>query len=146
MENHLLSCGQIELKYHASVLHLYNLALYTVGDKRLAEQAAAHAFTDAFIQIRGNPDVQLFEAHCFKRLYMYGKKSQRLFDNYIGRTADNRLTELLISLNFQERYILLLFCWRKFTIHQIAKTARLPQFIIEKRLNTAVNKAISRIV
>lgn len=145
MQNHMLSCGQIELKYHATVLYLYNLALYTVGDKRLAEQAAAQAFSDAFIRIRGNADVQLFEAHCLRRLYMFGKKSHRLSDNFIGCKAHDRLTELLISLSFQERYILLLFCWRKFTIHQIAKTTRLPQFIIEKRLNTAVNKAMSRI-
>jgi hypothetical protein len=52
------------------------------------------------------------------------------------------LSDLLTGLDFNERFIVLLFCLKKYTVRQIACITRLPRFLIEKRLVAAVGKAI----
>ncbi len=139
--NDIASHVQVEYIYQIAVKQLYNLALYSVGDRRLAEKTMVGAFSDAFNRLRNKSDVALFERHCLRLLYVHGKKVQRKSEYYIGCIAQDSITEKLIGLNFEERYVLLLFCWRKQSIKQIAQTTRLPQFMIEQRLNAAVRKA-----
>ncbi|RJE46674.1 hypothetical protein A7K50_13025 [Dehalobacter sp. MCB1] len=49
----------------------------------------------------------------------------------------------LYRLSPKERYILLLFCWQRFSLKRIAKTISLPVFITKKRLYAALNKAVN---
>jgi DNA-directed RNA polymerase specialized sigma24 family protein len=141
MENYTEIQNQIEHLYQTTAKQLYNFAFYAVGDKRLAEQTAVSAFSDAFKHISDKSDISLFQKHYFRLLYIHGKKVHRKSEYYISRIPADSLTEMLIGLSFEERYVLLLFCWQKYSIHQIAKTTMLPGFIIERRLNAAVSKA-----
>ncbi len=138
-----------------SAKQLYNLALHTVGDRHLAEQAVISAFSDACRQRDDSPDVRRVEAQCVRLLYRYGKKAVREAfhgcEDTAGGAADpciklhaeepSRLTCLLSGLSFSEKFILLLFCRHKYTVGQIAEITGLPVFLVERRLNAAADKA-----
>lgn len=154
MENEVLMHHQIEYLYGATAKQLFNLALYAVGDRCLAKETAASAFSGAFKRVQNKSDISLFQTHCFRLLYLHGKKvrqpaytisihdvfSEGLSTGYIS--DHKHLSEMLIRLDFEERYIILLFCLQKYSVHQIAKITRRPCFIIEKRLKAAVSKAL----
>ena len=53
----------------------------------------------------------------------------------------NKRLDKLYRLSLKERYILLLFCWQRFSLKRIAKIISLPMFITKKRLYAALNKA-----
>ncbi len=138
-----------------SAKQLYNLALHTVGDRHLAEEAVISAFSDACRQRDDTSDIRQVEAQCVRLLYRYGKKATRdAFDGRegaAGGTADpciklhaahtSRLACLLSGLSFSEKFILLLFCRHKYTVGQIAEMTGLPVFLVERRLNAAADKA-----
>jgi hypothetical protein len=138
-----------------SAKQLYNLALHTVGDRHLAEQAVLSAFSDACRQLSDTSDVRLVEAQCLRLLYQYGKKAMSEAGEGRGVTSGhtlygciapykaetNRLARVLSGMSFSEKFILLLFCRHKYTVRQIAETTRLPVFLVERRLNAAADKA-----
>jgi DNA-directed RNA polymerase specialized sigma24 family protein len=154
MKNNTEMQNQIEGLYLATARRLYHLALYAIGDSTLAEQAASGAFSDAFSRQTGMSDMDSFDKQCFALLYRYGKKIRRrhkypaacIAGNSIARrqfVPDHKpLAETLVSLDFGERFIVLLFCLQKYSVRQIACITRLPAFVIEKRLVAAVGKAI----
>ena len=141
-----------------SAKQLYNLAILTVGDRELAEQAAYCAFSDTYRQLSGTSDASQVQTQCVRHLYRYGKKAFReAGEQYSGAASDtpygcntqyaaetNPLARLLDGLSYSEKYILLLFCRLKFTTRQIAEITGLPVFIVERRLNTAAAKASRR--
>ncbi|NLA88012.1 MAG: hypothetical protein GX847_12185, partial [Clostridiales bacterium] len=69
MENDTMMRKQIEYQYRTAAKQLYNLALFAIGDKGLAEQTAAGAFADALKQIKDTSDIELFRKHCCTLLY-----------------------------------------------------------------------------
>ncbi len=145
---------QIECLYRATAKQLYNLALYTVGDTALAEETAVSAFSDACGCIRDATDAAMFQKLCFQQLYLRGKNVRCRYECPAGGITGNlaeklicdseprQLSEILICLDFEERYIVLLFCLHKYSVRQIAKITRLPNAVIEKRLLAAVDKAM----
>jgi DNA-directed RNA polymerase specialized sigma24 family protein len=144
----------VENLYHTTAKQLYNLALYAVGDTTLAEETAVSAFSDACGCIRDATDSVKFQRLCFRLLYRHCKKVRRYYKLPTGRFTDNsaenlksasdhkHLSEMLICLDFDERFIVLLFCMQKYSVRQIAKITRLPCFLIEKRLVAAVGKTM----
>ncbi len=153
MENNTMMQQQIENQYRAAAKQLYNMALFSIGDKGLAEQTAAGVFADALEHLKDTSDIEFFRKHCCTLLYQYCKNIRRQYfcpDKYIAdeaaldlRCVENgsHLSGILICLSFEERFIVLLFCLQKYSVRQIAQITRLPCFIIEKRLMAAVGRA-----
>lgn len=150
MEDNLELHNQVEFLYNAAAKPLYNLALYTIGDPVLARQATTDAFTDSFCNISDKTDLELFMNKSTKLLYRYIRKAQKnnsdraLFLNTAEDTKDGRQekhVDMLRSLSPDERYILLLFCWQRFSVKRLAGAISRPMFIAKKRLYAALNKA-----
>ena len=59
--------NQVEFLYHAAAKQLYNLALYTIGNQKVAEQITIDAFADAFYSITDKSDAELFESEASNR-------------------------------------------------------------------------------
>ena len=149
MEDNLESQNQVELFYNAAAKPLYNLALYTTGDPALAQQVTIDAFVDSFHNISDKTDLELFINKSTKLLYRYIRKAQKNnFDQAaLLKTArginDEKHMDMLCRLSPNERYIVLLFCWQRFSLKRIAQIISLPVFITKKRLYAALNKAVS---
>lgn len=154
MENNLELQNQVELLYNAAAKPLYNLALYTTGDPASAEQTAIDAFVGAFHSIPDKTDLELFRNKSAKLLYRYICKAQKnnfdqaallkISGDMNGKKQKN-IMDMLCRLRLDERYILLLFCWQRFSPKQIARTICLPVFITRKRLYAALNKAVDKV-
>lgn len=154
MDNMTMALHQTESSLHSTAYGLYNTALYAVGDAALAGQTAADAFVNAFNRISDASDISLLRMRCYSLLYRYCKKIPGLHDYPCGLasgdTAEHiqyaggckQLTEILTCLSFDERFIILLFCLQRYSVREIAKITRLPGFVIERRLNAAVRKAM----
>jgi hypothetical protein len=153
MDNMTMALHQTESSLHSTAHGLFHTALCAVGDAALAGRAAADAFVDAVNRIPDTSDAGLFRMRCYSLLYRYCKKIPELHDYPRGRISDTaeynrhsggrkRLSEILARMSFDERFIILLFCLEKYSVRQIAKITRLPGFIVEKRLNAAVKKAM----
>jgi len=54
-----------------------------------------------------------------------------------------RIHSLLNRLNYDERFLLLLFFQQRFSQKQISQILYIPRFIIKKRLFQTLNKAIN---
>jgi len=149
--------NQVEFLYNATAKQLYKLALYTLGNKKAAEQITINVFCEAFNNISDKADANLFKERSIKLLYKYGRKIQKKSEwngsTILIKTSEDieeqvdvkkkELIQMLGSLNFDERYILLLFYWQKFSIQQIAKAICLPIFLVKKRFGVTVNKAVN---
>lgn len=154
MDNMTTAWHQTESPLRRTAYQLYHMALCAVGDAALAEQTAAGAFCDALNQIRDASDAGMLRMRCFSLLYRYCKKTRGLYGSTDGYTdaasaeyikyagGHRRLPEMLACLSFDERFIILLFCLQKYSVRQIATITRLPGFIVERRLNAAVGKAM----
>ncbi len=143
-----------------SAKRFFNLALYAIDDEKLASQAAVKAVSDTYKRFPDETDQRAFERQCLCPLYRYGKKAVRecgINSGAASRYADftdgcqllrrseaDRLADLLSGLSFEERFILLLFCWFRCTLHEIARATRLPVFIVKRRLSAAVDKVEQR--
>lgn len=143
-----------ELLYNATVKPLYNLALYTIGDQPTAERILTDVFVEASYAISGQSDPDLFKKKCIKLLYRHSRKI-RIKQKHDGSTAPfkiegegqksddikrTQLFDMLSELSFEERYIILLFCWQRFSFKQISETICQPKFIVRKRLYAIINK------
>lgn len=159
MESNREIQNQVEFLYNTTAKQLYKLALYTLGNEKEAEQITINVVCEAFNNISDKMDTHLFKEQGIKLLYKYGRKIQKKFE-WNGYTilvkasedivdqADvkkKELIQMLGSLNFDERYILLLFYWQNFSIQQIAKAICLPVFLVKKRFGVTINKAVNYI-
>ena len=149
--------NQVEFLYRATAKQLYNLALYVIGNQRVAEQITIDAFADAFVSIPDKSDAERFIKRSIKLLYRYGRKRHRkagysIMDIAFSENAErwnsvgkNHLFEILNKLNYDERFILLLFCWQKFSAKEIANIMYLPLFFAKKRIFVTINKAVAKL-
>ncbi len=146
--------NQAEFLYTAASKQLYNFALYAVGDQAAAEQITAKALADAFLCVPDKSSVEQFSLRSIQYLYRYGRKEQiktvynireimRLQNaDWQEKTAKGRLLECLRKSSYDERCILLLFCWMKLSTRQIAAITGRPVFVTRRRLLAAIHKAI----
>lgn len=141
---------------NATAKPLYNLALYAIGDQSTAERILTDVFVDVFYTILDQSAPDLFKKKCIKLIYRRARKI-RIKPGYdIDSTAPFKmeggqqksddikkaqLFDMLSKLRFEERYIILLFCWQRFSLKQIAETICRPKFIARKRLYAILNKA-----
>jgi DNA-directed RNA polymerase specialized sigma24 family protein len=136
--------NRINVLYETAAKPLFQVALYSVGNRSVAEDSAEMAILGAF---RDGPDVSdpgAFLKRCLGKLYRCVKEAR---SESIKTGADDAqakpLGQMLAPLSFDERYILLLFCRQKYSIGQIAEITGLQEFIVEKRLTSAAGLANS---
>ncbi|SHH99068.1 DNA-directed RNA polymerase specialized sigma subunit, sigma24 family [Sporobacter termitidis DSM 10068] len=142
---------QVEFLYQAAARQLYNMALYTVGDREAAEEITIHAFTGAFRKCSDKTNVDLFKEQSIKLIYRHGRKLQRSPDRRCtapetaGQISAGKkeFIQMLSGLSFDERYILLLFCWHGFSVRQIAKAIGRPVFLTRRHFESAIHKAVN---
>ena len=131
--------------YNEVARQLYNQALYTLGDKALARQTAIGAYCDTYERFGGAADARLCHKYCMKRLYRRGRSAWRKHRKAGSASHDliglgsmvTPLSALLDGLSFSGRFMLLLFCCYKYSIHEIADTMDLPVFFVNRRLVAA---------
>ena len=124
-----------QLLYNATAKPLYNLAIYATGDQSTAERILTDVFVKVFYTIPDQSAPDLFMKKCIKLLYRHARRI-RIKQKHDGSTAPfkiegeeqksddikrTQLFDLLSKLSFEERYIILLFCWQRFSLKQIAK-------------------------
>jgi DNA-directed RNA polymerase specialized sigma24 family protein len=149
--------NQVEFLYNATAKELYNLALYSVQNQPLAEQLTIDAFAFAFNSLSDKSDAEQFRMKSIKFLYRSIKKSvskanrgpgklkdQRIYENteFPKSKERTRLNTLRLLLECDERFILLLFCYQKFSVKRISRILNLPTFIAKKSLHITITKAI----
>lgn len=98
--------------------------------------------------ISDRSDSDLFKEKCIKLIYSYVRKIRIKLEYSIDSTVSFnimrnqekkddikkiQLFDMLSKLSFEERYIIVLFCWQSFSLKQIAKTICRPIFITKKR-------------
>ncbi|MEA4894680.1 MAG: hypothetical protein VB064_05410 [Oscillospiraceae bacterium] len=145
MDNNQEILKQAEFLYDATVKLIYNLALYTIGNSSMAEQITTDAFCDAFYRVTDRSDIELFMKKAIREVYKHGRKIKRLsycsgllcMDTNAGA---RRLLAALLDLDYNERYIILLFCWLRLSPKEIARIICLPTFLVKKRLYTSIRK------
>ena len=145
-----------ELLYNATVKPLYNLALYTLGDQPTAERILTDVFVEVFYNISDQSDPDLFMKKSIKLIYRHARRTKINPGYDIGSTASFKMKEglqnpddikrgqffcILSRLSFEERYIILLFCWQRFSLKQIAEAICRPEYIVRKRFYAIINKA-----
>ena len=145
----------IQHLYKSTAKDLYNLALNVYGNETEALTASSDAFIDAFIKATGKKNVQdadLFKRLSIRYLYVSGKRRNlvRRWQNktlIFNRELQAALAEdggktlgKLNLLNYNERFILLLFCCQKMNIKHISQVLKLPVFFVTRRLLSAVHK------
>ena len=156
MADEALLESQVTYLYNASAKELYNLALYSIGNQPLAEQLAIDAFVSAYNRLPDKSDVTRFRIKSARQLYRKTKKtlinhsrhSTQKLDTHesIEFTNDkekNRIRSLLARLNYDERFLLLLFLQQKFSSKQIAQILYIPKFMAKKRLHQMLHKAMN---
>jgi len=148
--------NQVTYLYNATAKGLYNLALYTIGDQPLAEQLSIDAFVSAFYHLKDKSDVTRFRIKSARHLHLMSKKTLIIRRWHIAPSPDplesiepvndteeSRIRQLLIGLNDDDRFLLLLFLQQKFSRKQIAQILSVPKFIVKKRLYRTLSKAMN---
>jgi DNA-directed RNA polymerase specialized sigma24 family protein len=131
----------MESLYEAAAKPLYNMAVYTIVDRRLAERTAAVVFLDACRGCSGIPEGGPFMKRCFGLLYRRGRElCQEDSEFSSADTSGAPLGKLLSPLSYDERFILLLFCRHKYSLRQISEITGLPEFTVDRRLTSAAGK------
>ena len=147
---------QVLYLYNATAKGLYNLAIYSVKDQPLAEQLAIDAFAFAYNCLSNKTDVMRFQIKGTRQLYRKTKKTlihhsrhsaQKLSTHEsiesTNDTEKSRIQQLLSSLNYDERFLLLLLLQQKFAKKEIARVLYIPEFMVKKRIYHMFKKAIS---
>lgn len=156
LPNEALLENQITYLYTATAKGLYNLALYSVQDQQLAEQLAIDAFVFAYNCLSNKTDVTRFQIKGTRQLY---RKTKKMLMNHSSNNSmelnklenkefandesKKRIHSLLERLNFDDRFLLLLFLQQKLSQKQIAQILSVPKFAVKKRLYRAINKAMN---
>jgi hypothetical protein len=130
----------LERKVHylcnSSANEIYNLALYIYENEESALKASVDSFVRAFIKMSGETsilDTNLFRKLSIRYLYKFGKKN-------ITESTIKRLPIDLNHLNYNERFIILLFCCCKMKIEHISHILRLPRILVSRCLLSAAQK------
>lgn len=140
MDNNQEILKQAEFLYDATVKLIYNLALYTIGNSSMAEQITTDAFCNAFYLVTDRSDIELFMKKAIREVYKHGRKIKSgllCMDTNVGA---RRLLAALLDLDYNERYIILLFCWLRLSPKEIADIIILPTFLVRKRLYDSLRK------
>jgi hypothetical protein len=145
---------QLDLLCRTSAKKLYNLARYTVDDSALAESIAIDALTAAVLRHPDFSESRGAEIDCCGFLYRFARRARKknrfgfrpLRRKVLagsGPPLDGALRPInrLFRLSFDERFLLILFCYCKFTIEEISQIMRLPKRIAMKRLYRAAKKS-----
>lgn len=156
MADEALLENQVTYLYHASAKELCNLALYSIGDQSLAEQLAIDAFVTAYDRLPDKSDVMQFKIKSARYLYLISKKTFISHNWHIAPgpvplesiepandTGKSRIQQLLCGLNYDERFLLLLFLQQKFSQKQIARILYIPEFMVKKRIYKMLKKAMN---
>lgn len=133
MTDETLLENQVTYLYNASAKKLYNLALYSIGDQPLAEQLSVDAFVSAYKHLPDKTDVTQFRVKSARQLY---RKTKRILIDHSWHNAvelnmpeniefayderKKRIHSLLNRLNYDERFLLLLFFQQRFSQKQIS--------------------------
>jgi hypothetical protein len=123
---------------NSSAKELYNLSLYLYGNEASALKASVDSFVIAFIKMSGETsvlDTILFRKLSIRYLYKFGKKN-------ITHSKTKRLPKILNQLNYNERFIILLFCCSKMKIEHISHILRLPRILVLRCLLSAAQKVM----
>lgn len=144
-----------ELLYAAAAKPLYNLALYAVGDQPTAERILTGVFAEMFNNVSDQTDPDLFKRKCIGLMYRRVHKTRRKAEYGMGSSElpqiakeqqnpedikKAKLFHMLRRLSFEERYIIMLFCWQRFSLGQIAEMIGQPTFLLRKHLKAILNK------
>ncbi len=89
--------SQVTYLYNASAKGLYNLALYSIGDQRLAEQLAIDAFASAYNRLSDKTDVTRFRIKSTRQLYRIIKKTLINHSKYSSHEQDTHEDAKFIS-------------------------------------------------
>lgn len=127
---------------------LYCLAFLSTGDASVSERITKNACVGSAGK---NRLIRQSIGSCLRLLYISGKKestniSRGLHLTHAGpyelsQTRDNgRLCTMLQVLSFTDRFLILLFCYMKFSSSQIASILRLPAFFVRKRIVDSLHK------
>lgn len=147
---------QVLYLYNATAKGLYNLAIYSVKDQPLAEQLAIDAFAFAYNCLSNKTDVMRFQIKGTRQLY---RKTKKILMNHSSNNtmelnklenkefandeSKKRIHSLLERLNFDDRFLLLLYLQQKFSQKQIARVLSVPKFAVKKRLYRAIIKVMN---
>ena len=143
---------QYESLYSAAAKQLYNLALFTIGNPAAAEQIVIDTFVNVLSSTQDNLSVDLFVEQSIGFLYRKGRKARKKAGYVIGCAFEDQpesptaikkrqLIRMLGELSYDERFMLLLFCWQRYSIKQIARIMCIPVFITRKRLCGTMTRA-----
>ena len=146
MDNNQEIQRQAEFLYDATAKLIYNLALYTIRNSAAAEQIVVDAFCEAFYRVTDRSNIELFMKKAIRETYKYGRKKKRrrysrgllCMDTEDG--PNRRLLAALLDFDYNERYIILLFCWLGLSQKEIARILVLPTFLVRKRLYASLRK------
>lgn len=142
----------IEHLYNSTAKELYNFAINVFGNYSYALQISIDTFVKAFAKMAVHMDIidsELFMNLNIRLLYKYGKMRKfRVNKNsksaqcniIICNSERTKLSIMLDCLNYNERFILLLFCCQKLRIERISNILRLPNFLVAKWLLSAARK------
>lgn len=156
MSDETLLESQVTYLYNATAKGLYNLALYSIGGQPLAEQLSIDAFVSVFYHLKDKSDATQFRIKSARHLYLTSKKTLISHSWHSAPESDrlerlesandiekSRIQQLLIGLNYDERFLLLLVLQQKFSRKQIAQILSVPKFIVKKRLYRTLSKAMN---
>jgi len=148
--------NQVTCLYNTTAKGLYNLALHSVQDQPLAEQLAMDAFVFAYNRLIDKSDVTRFRIKSARQLYRITKKtlinhnwcgSRELntyeSEEFVTYKEKKRIHALLIELNYDERFMLLLFLQQKFSQRQVTEILCIPKFVVKKRFHQILHKAMN---
>lgn len=153
MADEALFENQVTYLYHTSAKALYNLALFSFGDQPLAEQLSANAFVCAFHHLKDKTDVTRFRIKSTRSLYLISKKtlifhSRKSFPEpdqledleHANDAGKRQIHQLLNGLNYEERFLMLLFLQQKYCEKEIAQILCVPEFMVKKRIYRILKK------
>jgi hypothetical protein len=127
----------------ASANELYSLALYSVQCAPLAHSLAVDAFAKGFKSAPKQKDVAQFKVRCAGLLYSGAKKALRTETGGAPLPAlsvpQTPIHRLLYNLEFDERFLLLLFMQR-YTHRQMAQILRLPEPAVKSKVDLLLTK------
>lgn len=141
--------SQAESLYDATAKLIYNMALYMTGSPSNAKKIATEAFCKAFYSSKDKEDIDLFQIRAITLIYRYGKKRNNgiktkalvLTEQETHGVKRPCIAQMLEQLCPQDRFIVLAFCWQRYSIDQISRMILRPAALTRKRLNSALCKS-----
>lgn len=126
------------------MLRMYHTALYLLGNRAAAEDAAGQAFTAAFLELHV-PDERVFRLKAARQLFaLCVRHAQQPYgSDEIVPLQSARAMELLQNLSeldFQERAVAVFTCVFGCSTRELAHIQRVPEWAVAARLEGALGK------